>query len=313
MRATSTAADQHDAGGCSNSASPPLEGGTAALAVASGAAAVEYALRNISPNPATTSSPPIPSMAAPTTCCATRCRATGSPPRSSTSPTTPPWRRRSPIAPRLVYFETFGNPNADLPDFEAIAAIAHRHGLPVIVDNTFATPYLFRPLEHGADIVVESATKFLGGHGTTLGGVIVEGGRFDWAAGAGGFPTLTEPDPSYHGLRFFEALGPTAFVTPRPRRAAARHRRDDLAVRRVPAAAGIETLTLRVERHVDNALRVIEYLRTVPRGRFDLAPLDRGARGPRTLPALPSRTAPARSSRSTSAAAWTRPARSSTG
>ena len=114
---------------------------------------------------------------------------------------------------KLVYFETFGNPNADLPDFEAITAIAHKHHLPVIVDNTFASPYLFRPLEHGADVVVESATKFIGGHGTTLGGVIVEGGKFNWAEVPGKFPTLTEPDPSYHGLNFYEALGGAAFVT----------------------------------------------------------------------------------------------------
>ena len=216
-----------------------LEGGTAALAVASGAAAVEYALRNITQSGDHIVAsrtiygghlqPAAPHAAA----------RRESPPRSSTIADHAALEAAITDRTRLVYFETFGNPNADLPDFEAIAAIAHRHGLPVIVDNTFATPYLFRPLEHGADIVVESATKFLGGHGTTLGGVIVEGGRFDWAAGAGGFPTLTEPDPSYHGLRFFEALGPTAFVTPRPRRAAARHRRDDSRrFARVPAAAG---------------------------------------------------------------------------
>ena len=165
---------------------------------------------------------------------------------------------------KLVYFETFGNPNADLPDFEAISAIAHKHHLPVIVDNTFATPYLFRPLEHGADVVVESATKFIGGHGTTLGGVIVEGGNFNWAEVPGKFPTLTEPDPSYHGLNFYEALGGAAFVT-RVRAILLR----DTGATLSPFAAflllqGTETLSLRVERHVQNALKVVEYLQTVP-------------------------------------------------
>ena len=165
---------------------------------------------------------------------------------------------------KLVYFETFGNPNADLPDFEAISEIAHKHHLPVIVDNTFATPYLFRPLEHGADVVVESATKFIGGHGTTLGGVIVEGGKFNWAEVPGKFPTLTEPDPSYHGLNFYEALGGAAFVT-RVRAILLR----DTGATLSPFAAflllqGTETLSLRVERHVQNALKVVEYLQTVP-------------------------------------------------
>lgn len=240
-----------------------LEGGTAALAVASGAAAVEYALRNI-----TQSGDHI--VASHTIYGGTYNLLRHTLPRDGITTTFVDIADHAALEAaitdrtRLVYFETFGNPNADLPDFEAIAAIAHRHGLPVIVDNTFATPYLFRPLEHGADIVVESATKFLGGHGTTLGGVIVEGGRFDWSAGAGGFPTLTEPDPSYHGLRFFEALGPTAFVT----RARAVLLRDTGATISPFAAflllQGIETLSLRVERHVANALRVIEYLRTVP-------------------------------------------------
>lgn len=223
-----------------------LEGGTAALAVASGAAAVEYALRNI-----TQSGDHI--VASRTIYGGTYNLLRHTLPRDGIATTFVDIADHAALEAaitdrtRLVYFETFGNPNADLPDFEAIAAIAHRHGLPVIVDNTFATPYLFRPLEHGADIVVESATKFLGGHGTTLGGVIVEGGRFDWAAGAGGFPTLTEPDPSYHGLRFFEALGPTAFVT-RVRAVLLR----DTGATISPFAAflllqGIETLSLRVE------------------------------------------------------------------
>ena len=151
---------------------------------------------------------------------------------------------------KLVYFETFGNPNADLPDFEAISEIAHKHHLPVIVD--------------GADVVVESATKFIGGHGTTLGGVIVEGGKFNWAEVPGKFPTLTEPDPSYHGLNFYEALGGAAFVT-RVRAILLR----DTGATLSPFAAflllqGTETLSLRVERHVQNALKVVEYLQTVP-------------------------------------------------
>ncbi len=129
----------------------------------------------------TTSSPPRTSTAAPSTCSSTRCRATASPPLSSIRRFPQNFEDAIQENTKLVYFETFGNPNADLPDFEAISTIAHKHHLPVIVDNTFATPYLFRPLEHGADVVVESATKFIGGHGTTLGGVVVEGGNFNWA------------------------------------------------------------------------------------------------------------------------------------
>ena len=165
---------------------------------------------------------------------------------------------------KAIYLESLGNPAINIPDFEAIAAIAHENGLPVIVDNTFATPYLFRPLDHGADVVVHSATKFIGGHGTTLGGVIVEGGKFDWNAVPGKFPTLTEPDPSYHGLNFYEALGGAAFVT-RVRAILLR----DTGATLSPFAAflllqGTETLSLRVERHVQNALKVVEYLQTVP-------------------------------------------------
>ena len=165
---------------------------------------------------------------------------------------------------KAVYLETLGNPNSDIPDIDAIAAIAHKHGLPLVIDNTFGTPYLIRPLEHGADIVVHSATKFIGGHGTTLGGVIVEGGNFNWAEVPGKFPTLTEPDPSYHGLNFYEALGGSAFVT-RIRAILLR----DTGATLSPFSAflllqGTETLSLRVERHVENALKVIDYLKTVP-------------------------------------------------
>ena len=165
---------------------------------------------------------------------------------------------------KAVYIETLGNPNSDIPDIEAIAKIAHKHGLPLVIDNTFGTPYLIRPIEYGADIVVHSATKFIGGHGTTLGGVIVEGGKFNWAEVPGKFPTLTEPDPSYHGLNFYEALGGAAFVT-RVRAILLR----DTGATLSPFAAflllqGTETLSLRVERHVQNALKVVEYLQTVP-------------------------------------------------
>nr|WP_231129419.1 O-acetylhomoserine aminocarboxypropyltransferase/cysteine synthase family protein [Bifidobacterium choloepi] len=240
-----------------------LEGGVAGLAVASGAAAVEYALRNI-----TQTGDHIVSAKNIYGGTYNLLRHTLERDGIATTFVNASDPREFEDAIRdntkLVYFETFGNPNADLPDFEAIAEIAHRHHLPVIVDNTFATPYLFRPLEHGADIVVESATKFIGGHGTTLGGVIVEGGNFDWAAAPGKFPTLTEPDPSYHGLNFYEALGPAAYVT-RIRAILLR----DTGATLSPFAAflllqGTETLSLRVERHVENALKVVEYLQTVP-------------------------------------------------
>ncbi|PLS28062.1 O-acetylhomoserine aminocarboxypropyltransferase [Bifidobacterium anseris] len=239
-----------------------LEGGTAALAVASGAAAVDYAVRNI-----TQSGDHI--VAAKNIYGGTYNLLRHTLERDGIHTTfvdLDPAAFEDAIGEdtKLVYFETFGNPNADFPDFEAIAEVAHRHGLPVVVDNTFATPYLFRPLEHGADIVVESATKFIGGHGTTLGGVIIEGGDFDWSATPGKFPTLTEPDPSYHGLNFHEALGPAAFVT-RIRAILLR----DTGATLSPLSAflllqGTETLSLRVERHVANALDVIDYLKTVP-------------------------------------------------
>lgn len=164
---------------------------------------------------------------------------------------------------RAVFVETLGNPNADLVDFEAISEIAHRHKIPLVVDNTFATPYLFRPLEHGADIVVHSATKFIGGHGTAIGGVIVDGGRFDWES-SGKFPSLSEPNESYHGISFTKAAGPAAFVT-KIRAILLR----DTGATVAPLHAflflqGLETLSLRVERHVENALRVVDYLNGHP-------------------------------------------------
>ena len=164
---------------------------------------------------------------------------------------------------RLVYLETLGNPNSDIPDLDAIAEIAHKHGLPVVVDNTFGTPYLIRPLEHGADIVVHSATKFIGGHGTTLGGVIVDGGTFDWAA-SGRYPWISEPNPSYHGVKFTEAAGKAAFAT-YIRAILLR----DTGATISPFAAflllqGTETLSLRLERHAENTKKVIEFLSNHP-------------------------------------------------
>ena len=162
---------------------------------------------------------------------------------------------------KAVYIETLGNPNSEVVDIEAVAKIAHAHKIPLVIDNTFGTPYLIRPIEHGADIVVHSATKFIGGHGTTIGGVIVDGGTFDWKA-SGKFPQLTEPNASYHGISFVEAAGPAAFVT-RIRAILLR----DMGATLSPFHAfiflqGLETLSLRVERHVENTKKVIEFLQT---------------------------------------------------
>ena len=163
----------------------------------------------------------------------------------------------------VVYLETLGNPNADIPNIDAISEIAHKHGLPVVVDNTFGTPYLFRPLEHGANVVVHSATKFIGGHGTSLGGVIVDGGNFDWKA-SGKYPQIADPNPSYHGISFADAVGPAAFVT---------YIRDillrDEGACISPFNAflllqGTETLSLRLDRHAENTKKVVEYLANNP-------------------------------------------------
>ena len=165
---------------------------------------------------------------------------------------------------RAIYLETLGNPNSDIPDLDAIAAIAHKHGLPVVVDNTFGTPYLIRPIEHGADIVVHSATKFIGGHGTSLGGVIVDGGTFDWTTG-GNYPRIAEPNPSYHGVSFVQAAGPAAFVT----YVRAILLRDQGACISPFAAflllQGTETLSLRLERHAENTKKVVEFLSHHPK------------------------------------------------
>ena len=164
---------------------------------------------------------------------------------------------------RAVFLETLGNPNSDIPDIEAIAEIAHKHGLPLVIDNTFGTPYLIRPIEHGADIVVHSATKFIGGHGTTLGGIIVESGKFDWKA-SGKYPHIADPNPSYHGISFYDAVGPAAFVT-YIRAILLR----DTGATLAPFSAflllqGVETLSLRLERHAENTKKVVEYLSSHP-------------------------------------------------
>lgn len=164
---------------------------------------------------------------------------------------------------RAIYLETLGNPNSDIPDLDAIAAIAHKHGLPVVVDNTFGTPYLIRPFEHGADIVVHSATKFIGGHGTTLGGIIVESGKFNWKE-SGKYPNIAAPNPSYHGVSFYDAVGPAAFVT-FIRAILLR----DTGATISPFNAflllqGVETLSLRLERHAENTKKVVEYLKNHP-------------------------------------------------
>ena len=166
---------------------------------------------------------------------------------------------------KAIYVETFGNPNSDVTNLDAVAEVAHRYHVPLIVDNTFGTPYLIRPIEHGADIVIHSATKFIGGHGSSLGGVIVDGGTFDWKANADKFPTLAKPDPSYHGAIFADVAGSAAFVT-RIRAVILR----DTGATISPFNAfillqGLETLSLRVERHVANALKVVDYLSKHPK------------------------------------------------
>ena len=165
---------------------------------------------------------------------------------------------------KAIYLETLGNPNSDIPDIDAVAEIAHKHGLPLVIDNTFGTPYLIRPIEHGADIVVHSATKFIGGHGTTLGGVIVDSGKFDWKA-SGKYPNIAAPNPSYHGISFADAVGPAAFVT-YIRAILLR----DTGASISPFAAflllqGTETLSLRLERHAENTKKVVEYLANHPK------------------------------------------------
>ncbi|MCK9160492.1 MAG: O-acetylhomoserine aminocarboxypropyltransferase/cysteine synthase family protein [Bacteroidaceae bacterium] len=240
-----------------------LEGGVAALAVASGAAAVTYAFENI-----TRAGDHI--VAAKTIYGGTYnlLEHTLSAYGVSTTFVDPSDVQNFEHAikenTKAVFFETLGNPNSNIIDIEAVVKIAHSHKIPVIIDNTFGTPYLIRPIEYGADIIVHSATKFIGGHGTTMGGVIVDSGKFDWKA-SGKFPQLTEPEPSYHGIRFVDAVGPAAFVT-RIRAVILR----DTGATISPFNAflllqGVETLSLRVERHVENALKVVDYLKNHPK------------------------------------------------
>ena len=165
---------------------------------------------------------------------------------------------------KAVYLETLGNPNSDIPDIDAIAAIAHKHNLPLVIDNTFGTPYLIRPIEHGADVVVHSATKFIGGHGTTLGGIIVDGGSFDWRA-SGKYPHIADPNPSYHGVSFVDVAGPAAFVT---YVRAILLRDTGAAISPFNAfllLQGVETLSLRLERHAENTKKVVEFLAKHPK------------------------------------------------
>ena len=243
-----------------------LEGGVAAVAVASGAAAITYALLNLTRQgdhivAARTIYGGSYNLLAHTlpTYGVTATFVDPSDVQNFEAAITP--------ATRAIFLETMGNPNSNLIPLEEVAAIAHRHGIPLVIDNTFGTPCLIRPIEHGADIVVHSATKFIGGHGTSLGGVIVDGGTFDWQA-SGKFPQFTEPDASYHGLRFCEAAGAAAFAV-RIRTTLLR----DTGAALSPFNAflllqGLETLSLRVERHVQNALRVVDFLQAHPKVRY---------------------------------------------
>ena len=241
-----------------------LEGGVAGLAVASGAAAVTYALQNIAQagdhivaadNLYGGSFNLITHTLATQGISNTIVRVNDlAALEAAIQPNT-----------KAVYAETFGNPNSDVTDLEGVAAVAHKHGIPLIIDNTFGTPYLIRPIEHGADIVVHSATKFLGGHGSSLGGVIVDGGTFDWKANADKFPSLAKPDPSYHGAVFADVAGAAAFVT---RIRAVILRDTGAAISPFNAfilLQGVETLSLRVERHVENALKVVNFLKNHPK------------------------------------------------
>ena len=241
-----------------------LEGGVAGLAVASGAAAITYALQNIVQNGDHIVA--ADNLYGGSYNLITHTLATQG--ISNTIINVNDLEAlEAAIQPntKVVYAETFGNPNSDVLDLEGVAAVAHKHGIPFIVDNTFGTPYLIRPLEHGADIVVHSATKFLGGHGSSLGGVIVDGGKFDWKANPDKFPTLAKPDPSYHGIVFADAVGAAAYVT---RIRAVILRDTGAAISPFNAfilLQGVETLSLRVERHVENALKVVDFLANHPK------------------------------------------------
>ncbi len=236
-----------------------LEGGIAALAVASGAAAIAYSIENIAQ-----AGDHI--LAADNLYGGTsNFIAHSLPPRGVTSTfvnvrdLTAIEKAFQPNTKALIV-ETFGNPNCDVTDLDSLARIAHSHNVPLIVDNTFGTPYLIRPIEHGADIVIHSATKFLGGHGSSLAGIIIDGGKFDWKSNSEKFPTIAKPDPNYHGAIFTDVAGPAAFVT---RVRAVVLRDNGAAISPFNAfiiLQGVETLSLRVERHVENALKVVNYL-----------------------------------------------------
>lgn len=239
-----------------------LEGGVGALATASGAAAITYAVQNIARagdhivSSKTVYGGTYNLFANTLTDCGITTTFTDASRLENIEKEIRP-------ETKAVFIETLGNPNSDVLDVEGIAALAHRHGIPLIVDNTFATPYLFRPIEHGADVVVHSATKFIGGHGTSVGGVIIDGGTFPWASNDK-FPGLSKPNPSYHGVVFTDAAGAAAYIT----KARVTLLRDTGAAL-APLNAflflqGLETLSLRVERHVENALKVVEYLTQHP-------------------------------------------------
>ncbi len=239
-----------------------LEGGTAALAVASGAAAISYTVQALAAGGGHI-------VAQKTIYGGSYNLLAHTLPQYGISTTFVDAHNLSELEAAIkddtkaVYLETLGNPNSDIPDIDAIAEIAHKHGLPVVVDNTFGTPFLIRPIEHGADIVVHSATKFIGGHGTTLGGIIVDSGKFDYKA-SGKFKALTEPNPSYHGLSFYDALGPVAFVT---YIRAILLRDTGAAISPFNAfllLQGVETLSLRLERHAENTKKVVEFLSKHP-------------------------------------------------
>ena len=240
-----------------------LEGGVAALAVASGAAAITYAIQNLA-----VAGDHI--VAANTIYGGTYNLLDHTLPAYGVTTTfvdpsdLSNFERAIQPNTKAVFIETLGNPNSGIIDIDAVADIAHRHRIPLVIDNTFGTPYLIRPIEHGADIVVHSATKFIGGHGTSLGGIIVDSGRFDWAA-SGKFPQLSEPDPSYHGSRFTDVAGAAAYVT---RIRAVILRDTGAAISPFNAfllLQGLETLSLRVERHVENALRIVDFLAHHPK------------------------------------------------
>ncbi|MHC1772044.1 MAG: O-acetylhomoserine aminocarboxypropyltransferase/cysteine synthase family protein [Flexilinea sp.] len=240
-----------------------LEGGVGALAVASGAAAVTYAFLNIAK-----AGDHI--VSAQTIYGGTYNLLANTLPEYGISTTfidgdeEGSFERAIQPNTKAIFIETIGNPNATLIDIEKVAKIAHKNKIPLIVDNTFATPYLVRPFEYGADIVVHSATKFIGGHGTAIGGVIVDSGKFDWE-GSGKFPSLTEPNPSYHGISFVKAAGPAAYIT-KIRAILLRDTGATIApVHAFIFLQGLETLSLRVERHVENALKVVDYLKNHPK------------------------------------------------